>query len=203
MPTVPNVPENLERVGPGTDNTPLFRADISTSDLEDSIRARFEILTRTEPLNLVTENEDKLVTETGLEIVGRTFQYFQEVDSPFVEGSGTVEAEYSNALPVGVYGVRAKAISAQNPESGYTSIITFIVSQIVSSEFKTLLWNIKEFVESDNKTLIWNVTVAGERIGVLRWNQREPQLKDNTLRWIKRTPWREVDYNEDIWRRIY
>lgn len=204
MTTVPNTPTALERVGPGTDNTPLFRAEISSDEENQEIKARFEILVQSEEKVILAEDGRDLVTEDNEQILTRLYEYFSDVDSNFRTSAGTAEAEFGNALASGVYAVRAKTISASGLESPYSLNVVFLVTQIVISGFNVLNWNVKILVIVDPATKIrWNVTVAGERVLILRWNEKAPVLEDKVLKWINKTPWREIDYNEDIWKRVY
>lgn len=204
MTTVPNTPTDLERVGPGTDNTPLFQANISSDQAGQEIKARFEILVQSAEKTLLAEDGRSLVTEAAQPILTRIYEYFSDVDSNFRTTAGTVEAEFGNALAPGVYAVRAKTISASGLESPYTLNVVFLVTQIVISGFNIFNWNVRILVLVDPVTKIrWNVTIAGERVVVLRWNEKAPVLDDRILKWINKTPWTEVDYNEDIWKRVY
>ena len=203
MAVIPNVPTNLERVGPGTDNTPLFRADIDSFEQDVELKARFRVYRPGEEVNLLTEDSEDLLTENSENLQVIPFLLVGDVDSPFKLNGGTVEAEYANALPSGVYSVKALTIADSSLQSFETDPVHFFVTLPVQSPQLNLIWNVRANVAPQTFGLRWNVTVGGQADFVLKWDIIGAVTINRTLKWLKQTPWRPVEENEDIWRRVY
>lgn len=173
----PNTPINVQRVGPGTDITPNFSADISDPDSTQQIKARFE-----------------LYQNDGVTVIGT-------VDSVFRTGAGTATAEYATGLPIGQYKVRAKTIDDQGLESAWTAFVNFNVAFDVQQE-STYLWNTQVFV-SDDSSYLWDLQANNIVEGKFRWSvQQLTPEKDVRIRWKMKTVWVPVDDVAGTWRRV-
>ncbi len=202
----PNTPTNLAVTTPTSDTTPGFTCDVTDPDLGDKIKARFEI-----------------ETSGGVSI--------GSVDSAFEAGlSPTRTAEYTSALSIGNYRVRAKAIDEAGGQSGYTSYVDFFIGTITTKDLAilfdvkvitnkdlALLYDIKEITNKDleilfdvldkivtNKDLEILFDIAGitEKDLALLWDVKEEALKDLVLLWDSDIPWTEVTTADIVWTEV-
>jgi hypothetical protein len=175
-PVPPNTPSSLQRTGENTDTTPNFSAVVSDPDL-NTVKARFEIY----------QND-------GVTFVG-------QVDSPFVASGSTATAEYTIALTVGSYKVRAKAIDSNAMESGWTALVSFNVK---ASVFKDLiqLWNTYAYV-TDDSIYLWDVDAGNVKDLNIKWDVLVTAgLKDLILLWNQKTPWTKLPESSSIWTKV-
>jgi hypothetical protein len=171
----PAAPANIQRTGVVTDNTPNFSADLTGyAGIQNQTKARFEIW-----------NADAAFAPTTL--VG-------SVDSVYVTGATTVNAEYASALPIGRYVVRAMAIESGGQSSGWSGYTQFQILQAVNVD-STLLWNAAASTVAVTKdvTLLWNTQVNNQIDLTLLWNTYVEAHKDVTLLWNTALTWVEVD----------
>lgn len=167
----PGVPTNVGRQTPYTDTTPVLTADLNDNNTGQSVKARFE-----------------LYQSDGTTLIAT-------IDSGFVTAPATATAEYTTALPVGTYKVRAKGIDDLAAESAYSALTTIYVTQEASEDL-ILKWNVRALAIED-LILIWNVIRAGEKDLALIWNTKLEVSEDLVLKWNTKTPWRTVDLDDD------
>lgn len=168
--SVPDTPTNLTKSLPNTDTSPVFTADVSDTDSLQAIKARFT-----------------LYESDGTTLIG-------SVDSSLIAGPHNATAEYSSALPVGTYKVKATTIDDLGAESSATSQITFYITTNVTID-NTLLWSVKQNI-TDDITLVWSINLNGEKDLTLIWEVKvgsEP--KDIQLLWNVSPVWEEVSYD--------
>jgi hypothetical protein len=164
----PSIPTNLARISDATDTTPLFSADISDPNTGQQIKARFEIQT----------------------LAGAAVG---TVDSAFRSGAGNVTAEYSSALAVGQYKVRAQTIDDLGLVSAQTAFVNFDVTQTVTKD-ETLKWDVRQYVFKD-VSLLWDVLTNNSKELTLLWNVYQSVApKDITLLWSVEPVWVDVPY---------
>lgn len=201
MDIIPDIPVELERVGSGTDTTPLFRASVASDEENVELKAQFRLYSPFDDI-LITESGQNLLTEDSNTISVIGFEFFDSVDSQFKLNGGTVEAEYGSTLPVGIYRVSAKAVSDSSLSSPESKTTLFFVTYFVPSALRIVPWNVHIPVSPITETVKWNITIAGQIDFTLRWAAIGATLGQRTLLWKVRTPWPSVEENEDIWRRV-
>ena len=180
----PATPTGLARTGTNDDNSPNFSANLTGySGYGVQTKARFEVW-----------NADASFLPTTL--VG-------SVDSSYVTAGGAVTAEYVSSLPVGRYVVRVKAMESTGQESGWSSYVSFQVTQIANLD-RSLLWNVATPTVQVPKdlTLRYNVIENKAKQLSLSWNAFQAATKDLTLVWNDATAWGRVTENTDIWTRV-
>lgn len=164
----PNVPINLVQSSATTDTTPQFTCDISDPNATQNIKARF-----------------KLYQNDGTTLIGT-------VDSALRTGAGSVSAEYTSALPVGTYKVKASTIDALGSESADTAFVTFYVRTAVTDDI-VALWDVRHSIAED-LVLSWNVNISNQKDLALLWNTfANVAPEDLTLLWRTHTYWTPVD----------
>lgn len=190
----PNVPTGLERVGPGVDTTPLFRANISSSESDIQLKARFKVYEAFQDQELLTESGQVLTTENLESLIVDSFIFLDSVDSPYLLDGGTAEAEYLTALPVGMYSVVASTLNNSLEESANSEQLTFTVTLYV--EFSDILrWNIQQYLFANSQSINWNVRAYTLNSIVFIWNVRKyVSFIEELLHWNVRS---YVPYSED------
>lgn len=168
---MPPTPTTLNHASSQTDTTPLFNASITDSTPgslpNDPVKARF-----------------KLYQSDGVTFIG-------SVDSAFTYGSGLVAAEYSVALPVGTYKVKASCIDGLGAESADTAFLTFNITSYVNKDL-SLLWNIAGSTTID-LSLLWDVNAVNEIDLELLWNVYQSVVCNLELIWDISDPWVNVE----------
>lgn len=168
----PNTPTALSQISATTDTTPTFQCSISDSNATQQIKARFQIYD---------------VTETTL---------IATFDSSFRTGAGSVSAEYTSALAVGTYKVRAKTIDDLAAESSYSAFITIYIRATVTKD-SIALWHVTEANIID-VGLQWEVLADNLVDLELQWGVKElVDPTDVVLLWSSETPWKLVNSDDD------
>jgi hypothetical protein len=170
--SIPNTPLSFGRTGSNTDTTPNFTADISDPDTAQQIKGRFQIY-----------------QDDGVTLIST-------IDSAFRTGAGTVTAEYTSALAIGVYRLRVAAVDDAGAISPYTAFIQFQVTQLVSED-TTLIWDVKQNTSKD-LSLLWDIAANNIKEVALLWNVLvRSENKDFSLQWRIENPWILVPLDDD------
>lgn len=166
----PNTPTAVGRDAgnANTDTTPLLTANITDPDVGQQIKARFEIY-----------------QSDGVTLVGT-------VDSAFRTGDGVVTVEYSTALAVGSYKVRAQTVDDLTLSSAFSALVDFQVTSLVTKD-SILKWNVYQSVPKD-LVLLWNVQQNNTKDFILLWNVLLPASVNKTFLWDIYPVWTEVPY---------
>jgi hypothetical protein len=173
--TIPDVPTGLSRTGDGFDTTPNFSATVTDPD-GNTTKARFE-----------------LYQNDGTTLIGT-------VDSSFVASGGAATAEYTSALAVGTYKVRAKAIDSEGMESAWTSMLTFNVTQATTKDLAAS-WDVYIYATKD-LAVSWDIAAGNVKDLVVSWNVAAYVTKDLVMSWEVQTPWTPITEADATWTRV-
>lgn len=172
----PGAPSALQRTGEESDTTPNFAVYLSDLGGQQA-KARFEIY------------QSNRTTLVGT------------VDSAYLSSDGTATAEYSSALGVATYSVRAKSIDSGGTESGYTGWVDFDVTQIVTKDL-VVNYDVKQEV-SKSINVLWDVNANNTKDFTFLWDINELIApKDMRLLWDVETPWIKVPEGAGVWAKV-
>lgn len=173
----PSTPTALQVTSIGSDTTPSFSAAVSDPDTTQQIKSRFSIY----------QNDETTLVGT--------------VDSTLTAGAHTATAEYTSALSLGTYKVRAKTIDDSGAESSNTAFVAFNITTSVTKDLN-LLWDQRAPAEKD-LDLLWNIAESNQKDLELIWHTLinvDPFTL--TLRWGKKTSWQRVTESADTWEKV-
>jgi hypothetical protein len=178
--TVPSVPTGLTRTSAGSDTTPVFEASLDDFDFlfSEQAKIRFQVLT------------------SGMVAINT-------VDSSFRSSAGVASAEYTSALAVGNYNVRAKTIDDDAAESAYSAALAFSIRSLIQKDIE-FLYHVKENLNKDIEFLYntQSSSTAQKDLSLLFNVERAvptPVEKDLEFLFEVSIGWQSIEVTDTIW----